>query len=383
MNSYRRFNLTLAAVTLPSLFGFGLLNAAVDPYGVINSPELPGVNQLKPEQFNHVRLFKAIDVIRNEPKTILLGSSRTDLGLNPNHPVLKPGNSGYNLALVGPNMYEVKRYFDHALTNQPDLKTVVIGLDFFMFNELKTNAPDFKESLINQETIPLQEVINSTLSLNALNASKSTLSSSIKSKAYFLYDANGRRFVYNNKPKKPLPEGFQDMLKGLMTSEGYYKEYQLSDSFLDDFQYIVETCKEKGIDLKVFISPSHATQWESLRITGLWPVFEEWKRQLVEITPVWDFSGYNSITTEAIREQMTNYWDSSHYREEVGDLILNRLFSYQSQTVPEDFGVIITPENVESHIGKIRNERNSWAETNPDLVKLVEDLNPKSKIARK
>lgn len=383
MNSYRRFNLTLAAVTLPSLFGFGLLNAAVDPYGVINSPELPGVNQLKPEQFNHVRLFKAIDVIRNEPKIVLLGSSRTDLGLNPKHPGLKPGNSRYNLALVGPNMYEVKRYFDHALTNQPDLKTVVIGLDFFMFNDLKTNAPDFKESLLNQETIPLQEVINSTLSLNALNASKSTLSSSIKSKAYFLYDANGMRFIYNNKPKKPLPVGFQDMLKGLMASEGYYKEYRLSDSFLEDFQDIVETCKEQGIELKVFISPSHATQWESLRVSGLWPVFEKWKHRLVEITPVWDFSGYNSITTEAIGEGMKNYWDSSHYREEVGDLILNRLFSYQSQTVPEDFGVLITRENVESHLGKIRNERESWAKTNPDLVQLVEDLNPKSEIASK
>ncbi|NEQ81267.1 MAG: hypothetical protein F6K26_13770, partial [Moorea sp. SIO2I5] len=300
MNSYRRFNLTLAAVTLPSLFGFGLLNAAVDPYGVINSPKLPGVNQLKPEQFNHVRLFKAIDVIRNEPKIVLLGSSRTDLGLNPNHPGLKPGNSGYNLALVGPNMYEVKRYFDHALTNQPDLKTVVIGLDFFLFNEFKTNAPDFKESLLNQETIPLQEVINSTLSLNALNASKLTLSSSINSKAYFLYDANGMRFIYNNKPQKALSASFKDMLKGLMASEGYYKEYQLSDSFLNDFKDIVETCKEQGIELKVFISPSHATQWESLRVSGLWPELEKWKSRLVEITAVWDFSGYNSITTEAI-----------------------------------------------------------------------------------
>ncbi|NEQ87322.1 MAG: hypothetical protein F6K26_47080, partial [Moorea sp. SIO2I5] len=125
------------------------------------------------------------------------------------------------------------------------------------------------------------------------------------------------------------------------------------------------------------------TQWESLRVSGLWPELEKWKSRLVEITAVWDFSGYNSITTEAIGEGMKNYWDSSHYREEVGDLILNRLFSYQSQTVPEDFGVLITPENVESHLGKIRNERESWAENNPDLVQLVEDLNPKSEIASK
>ncbi|NEN96582.1 MAG: hypothetical protein F6K50_13885, partial [Moorea sp. SIO3I7] len=158
---------------------------------------------------------------------------------------------------------------------------------------------------------------------------------------------------------------------------------RLSASFLNDLQDIVDTCKEKGIELKVFISPSHATQWESLRVTRLWPVFEEWKRRLVEITPVWDFSGYNSITTEAISEEMKNYWDSSHYREEVGDLILNRLFSYQAHTVPEDFGVLITPDNVESHLGKVRNERESWAETNGDLVKLVEDLNQKSEIASK
>ncbi|GFZ91240.1 hypothetical protein [Okeania sp. KiyG1] len=72
-------------------------------------------------------------------------------------------------------------------------------------------------------------------------------------------------------------------------------------------------CQENNIKLILFISPSHATQWEAIRATGEWSTFEEWKREVVKITPVFDFSGYNTITTEPIHNDMENYRDNSHY----------------------------------------------------------------------
>ena len=70
---------------------------------------------------------------------------------------------------------------------------------------------------------------------------------------------------------------------------GYHTQYKLSEDRFNDFKKIVEFCRQNNIELIVFISPSHATQWEALRVTDRWDSFEEWKRKMVAITPVWDF----------------------------------------------------------------------------------------------
>ncbi|MGD1701959.1 hypothetical protein [Dapis sp. BLCC M229] len=376
MKKYRQFNLTFLGLVFPGLLSFGLFNLAVDPYGVMNNQNLFGLELLKIKKIISVRLFKAVDVTRIQPKTLLLGSSRSDLGLDPKHPAFKNKQPAYNLALVGPNIYEVKRYFEHALKNQPELKTVVIGIDFFMFNKYKVNEADFNEKRLEKTSLIPQDFVNVSFSLDALDASQETIKASVKSDAYYLYHPDGLRYVYQNKPNEPIPKKFKGMLSGLMRGEGYYKKYQLSTEFLNDLKDIVETCQKKNIDLKIFISPSHASQWESIQTVGLWSAFEDWKREIVKITPVWDFSGYNTITTEPITKNMKNYWDSSHYRKEVGDLVMNRLFDYQNEIVPKDFGVLITESNIESHLQKIRDRQEIWGNNNPDIVQLVEKLKP-------
>lgn len=357
MKLYRRFNLIFFPATLVSLLGVGLVNYAIDPFDVMNGPNIDGFNHLKPEQFSYVRLFKAIAVTRIRPKTVLLGSSRVDLGLDPQHPALSAAQPSYNLALVGPNMYEVRRYFEHALENQPDIEQVVLGIDFFMFNERKENSPDFDEGRLNRRTIGIKDSIRSTLSFNAVKSSVETIESSISSNAYFLYNEQGMRYVYDDVDLS-MQDKFDQMTAQLL--DGVYEDFQLSPDYLSDLQAIVDLCREHNIDLKVFISPIHATLLDAVKEAGFWSEYETWKREVVQITPVWDFSGYNSITTEPIRDDMRHYWDSSHYRKEVGDLILNRLFQHQNHTVPPDFGALVTAQTIESHIVRGRVERSLW-----------------------
>jgi hypothetical protein len=104
----------------------------------------------------------------------------------------------------------------------------------------------------------------------------------------------------------------------------------------------------------------------------LWSAFEDWKRQVVKITPIWDFSGYNSITSEPISDDMQNYLESSHYQEHIGNLVLNRMLNHEINKVPGDFGTLVTVENIEPQLAKIRAGREKWAKQNPDMVKLVE-----------
>jgi hypothetical protein len=70
--------------------------------------------------------------------------------------------------------------------------------------------------------------------------------------------------------------------------------------------------------------------------------------------PLGDFSGYNSMTTEPVppsgdtTSRMKWYWESSHYRKELGDLVLDRLLEYEGtgRAIPVDFGILLTRDNL-------------------------------------
>lgn len=368
---YRNYILGVFLVTAIPLFLVGLGNWLIDPYDVFNTPDFWGLNHEKPNKDNNDRLFKAVDITRIKPIIIIMGSSRAKQGLNPKHPVFSDKQPAYNLAINGPNTYEVLRYIEHAIKNQPNLQEIVLGIDFFMFNENLANRPSFLEDRLEKKHIILSDAVNALFSLDTLAASQETVSASLKT------------------PEMKADHGEDGFMPNLNANDGktewrfnesiklYYElhsGYQFSERYFADFQKIVNLCQQNKIKLTVFISPSHATQWEAIRNTGQWETWEQWKGRMVKLIPVWDFSGYNSITTEKISRKMDNYVDNSHYSPKIGTLIFNKIFSYQSETIPQDFGVLLTPKNLDLHLAQLRRQRELWAESNADEVKLVKTL---------
>jgi hypothetical protein len=106
--------------------------------------------------------------------------------------------------------------------------------------------------------------------------------------------------------------------------------------------------------------------------------------------PLWDFSGFTELTTEPFpplgdkETKMRWYWESSHYKKELGDLVLDRMFDYKhpDREVPKDFGVLLTPENIESHLAWIREGRERWAKQFPEDVREIAELARKAGIKR-
>jgi hypothetical protein len=149
---------------------------------------------------------------------------------------------------------------------------------------------------------------------------------------------------------------------------------------------VLRLAHQKKLDLRLFISPSHARQWETLHVGGLWTTWEDWKRQLVKINveeasraaagpfPLWDFSGYTALTTEPfpalgdVASTMRWYWESSHYKKQLGDLVLDRVFDYRdpSRELPGDFGIRLDPATIEAHLAWIRAGRERWVAQYPD-----------------
>lgn len=362
------------------IIGFNLL---VDPYGIFQILVLENFNQEKPSKITNPRLFKAIDIIRKKPKVLLLGSSRTDLGLDPNSPWLQAESSTYNLAISGVNSHELKSYFQHALVNQQDVKKVMIGLDFFMFNANRANKASFKQKRLQTRHLIFSDVLDSTFSIQALTHSFKTISfnqkpeknrisphllNGMSSNAYF------RKYVWQH---SSIPAKFERSLTQFLSDPNRYGNYELSTTSIEDIQSVIETCRANNIEYVLFISPAHSFQWEAIRVAGLWLDFEEWKRKLVKISPLWDFSGYNTIATEPVSKEMQNYLDNSHYSQEIGNLMLQRMLKKEADNIPDNFGVLISPQNIESHLSTIRKEQKIWQAQNPDLVEYIEKIKQK------
>ncbi|HEX9179704.1 MAG TPA: hypothetical protein VF859_04860, partial [Burkholderiales bacterium] len=149
---------------------------------------------------------------------------------------------------------------------------------------------------------------------------------------------------------------------------------------LDYVERIVRFCREHHIDLRIYTTPSHARNLEISALAGSWPRLEDGKRRLVEILGrdaaahpgqpeiTWhDFADYSSITTEALpsgsgTDEMRNYWDSSHFKERVGDLVLDRVLGHgiPGRELPPDFGLRVTASSVEAHLAGVRQRQAAY-----------------------
>jgi hypothetical protein len=244
---------------------------------------------------------------------------------------------------------------------------VILGIDLWLVaSPYKTNS-GFSEARLENQGLNFIDFWQINYSLNTLIESKDALIGNFNHTVYSYH--NERGLVVNKNQSGIYAKYFTKFLEGQVNK----KDFTISKLAIDNLKLIKEICQENNIKLVAFITPPHASHVEAIYIAGFGNVIEEMKREIVKIMPVWDFYGYNSITTEPI-DEVTNYWDSSHYNLEVGDLILNRILGYREQTVPADFGVIITPDNIESELAKMRANRERWLKEQPETVKFLHDL---------
>ncbi len=106
----------------------------------------------------------------------------------------------------------------------------------------------------------------------------------------------------------------------------------------------VAVCRQHSIRLTVFINPLHRFAYLDASLKDL----ARFKRELAEITPYWDFSGLNVITTNNYY-----YYETSHYRPLVGDMMLKVMFGSPAVPVPPGFGRAVTAANVDNHLREL------------------------------
>src|SRR5262245_6848292 len=379
-----------------------------------------GFNAYKPAVDHRVRLVKAYDVRRLRPQGIILGTSRSHLGLRPSHDGWDlAARPVYNLAFDGATTKEMYQYLLHAHAVRP-LRQVVLGLDTYHATLAPAAArPDFDAHLLDSPVgWALPSLVRADLkvlaSLDTLRASLATVRSQRdREPRWFAPDGQRLGDVFFRRTGEQFeqlgPRGYFEEIDRLEV--GFKREGQLaasapsaaraaqpatapSETSLDYIRRVVAFCRAQRVDLRIFIAPEHAHQLEITAAIGEWATLERAKRALVELLaedaarhpgappiPLWDFSGYSSITTEALpepgsRAEMGFYWDSSHFKDGVGDLVLDRLFglSHPERPVPPDFGVRLTAATIEPALARLRAAQLAYRRSNLQDVAWIRSL---------
>jgi hypothetical protein len=116
---------------------------------------------------------------------------------------------------------------------------------------------------------------------------------------------------------------------------------------IDDLAQMVNLLKVHGIRSIFFMNPPYKNWFLDLNLDD----FGRFERELAKLTDFYDFSGLNSITKDAY-----NYYNPSHYRLPIGDIMIARMLDYKTIPLPADFGVLVTFENVEAHLQTLRQQ---------------------------
>ncbi|MGJ0338297.1 hypothetical protein [Aliarcobacter cryaerophilus] len=355
-----------------SLFGvlfIGGANYIVNPYGIYKTNIFPN----KPEQEKNIRLIKVVKVKDIKPVSISLGTSRTEVGYDPNHKYFsKPS---YNLAVSATSLYENRLYLEYAV-KQGNLKEVLLVADWIMFNtKLMTKSNDFEDSF---------NIENIHKLLFSVDVFKSSFNTIINQKIKSIYLENGQNDWYFYQEHIDKNGGHLKVMN--YDEKSYYINsiykfnsniYQdtKKDSF-EDFRKILELCYENNIKLDIIFGPSHVRQWEAYDYYQDIETWYKWKKDVVlfvekiakeqEKTPyrIMDFSVYHELTAETVptnpKEKMKYHWEASHYKKELGDIVLDRLLDISPY---KDFGVELNIQNIDNHIQNLREDRVKFIDT--------------------
>lgn len=160
-------------------------------------------------------------------------------------------------------------------------------------------------------------------------------------------------------PKKYVTETkFQALTKNSNGGENRYNQC------LNEIEKIHRLCQKNRIDFVPFFNPVHMTNY----VADDLELMNRFKKDLVKISPFWDFSGVNYVTAN-------NYfwYETSHPRAFICDKILDTVSGQHKITWVPDFGVYVTPENVDAFCEKAVRDREAYDPNHEQWVPSAEE----------
>jgi hypothetical protein len=329
----------------------GLFNYIIDPYGFNQKILIPNVNIIKDDNTRFPIKNKIPFVRAGGWDNLLLGTSK--IGVMNTQPVNKLlGGRTFNLSLPASSIPEQYDAFMYAIKFN-HIKNVVYGIDFLSLNKnlkLSSDYIQFKEKLRSFDRIYNYDIY---LNIDTLKTSfKDILNNrSADPKLHNYYSKTGVRhydkFIQlSQKPNFDMERRIHELLQEFFR-DWVYADYEFSFEYMDLFKKIVDYCHAHDINLYVYIPPMYVEHFYAIKEAGLKDEFNTFKKELAKVTNFIDFTGVNSVT-----KNPDLFWDSTHLRIEATSIVMNKVIKNRDTKGYEDFGVMVTKNNIEEHLKK-------------------------------
>jgi hypothetical protein len=352
-------------VTLFALLGVvAALNAFMDATGLLRMPVIAGINDAKAPGKD--RFFKPLEVELRQPRTVFIGTSRVAVGFDPHD---LPGAAAYNLGLLGSTVPEHIAFARYAVDYAP-VERMLFGLDFASFGDFNRYSSAFRLAILGPFAF-WRALPDLLLSQSQLLQSRITLTLSRRHvKPRFADD--GMLIAANELRDSPDPA--VRVLRKVEQYARFYHWLASPEPLLDEFDKFLAGLPPR-VAITVFITPAHVAMYGALKPAGLEGAYEDWLRRVTEIcaahhVPLWDFNGYNRITTEPFATSDADYVDGAHTKPEVGRLMLATML--QGAKIP-DFGVRLTPDMLSDYLAAQRTAAVAWRRDHPDDARHAAD----------
>ena len=372
------------------------LSIFADPYRLFGTPDIDGINLLKPRIYERSVMAKVYAIDRLHPRGVLLGNSRVEIGLDPSTPEWPAqARPAFNGALSGTGMFWASRMFQESVAVSPP-SLILVGLDFADFlhdhsgRSDRPDEPDDDERRLlvdrNGKINPARpaqrrrDLIAGTLSIDAVMDSLLTVFNVDRAHSvtmttdgfnpmrdYSIYVQRIGEFGLFKRKDASYELQFRSYMPSNFTESS-------AQSPLESLRTILELARSRHIRVIGFIHPYHARYFDIIDRVGLGPTFEVWKRQLCAEAEnarrrggdviFYDFTGYDAISTEAVPAEgdtstlMHWYWEPGHYKAALGERMLARMLGQSG-----DWGQVLTPATLDEDLERFRRERDRYHNT--------------------
>ncbi len=352
----------------------GAFNRVVDPFWYYRDSEIDGFNAIKTKFSRFERDVKPALLVREQAQAIILGSSYSEIGLDPDHPDFTQQGQlkSMNFALAGAVWERVQCEFEFAIQHAP-IKRAVVGIF------LGTAMPhaDCAKQFSNIGTINSGELLFSSRALIAsvqtIKGQKTEQPSHTRSGMYFY--TRGTAGV-DQRFREEFALQTMANPKCLQTVSNNYQEPQaLSAASFDisGLQHVINLAKQQGVELVLYIYPHHANALELEQQCGT--QLNRWQAmlQLAQLNanvPIWYFDGYNSMMAEPIAS-LTTYWqDAAHFNYELGNILLTDMFSGK----PPSLGHLLNAQTLNEQYRQFLQQRTEYLHAHTEFQTNLQTL---------
>lgn len=346
--------LKLAALFLIAIIPVALFNYLIDPYGIFNNSSLDLWYEPGYEPNQHYAKMRHLINDKHPWDSYVFGSSRA----GKINPALISGGNYYNMNYSEGVPSEHLNDIKILLQNGVPVKNVIIGLD----NSSYLTRLDDHSGQIMRHQYDASTFKRVVFQIKYLCSSP--LINIVYNRNYAPNDLSINFYIFGNGMQKldQIDKNIEKDINRHLKSDRFMKSnnipfdkasedkyMKIMDDTIKDIISITELSKKYRFNLYFFMNPTHNKYY----LKGNPYHYLLFKKKLAQVTDYWDFSGLNTVTTN-------NYfwYETSHYRTIVGNLIICRITScaIDNMSIPNDFGMFVTRENVSDHIKKQKDD---------------------------